>query len=130
MRFLGLAVGMLVILGGAICVVAPETLLSLVRPLVSTAGLYAIAAVRIALGLALMFAARESRAPRAIRVVGAIVISAGFATPFFGVERTRDVLNWGSGPGLMYLRLAACIAIALGGFLVYAFRSPAPTAAK
>jgi hypothetical protein len=126
MRLLGLVVGVLVILGSAIGFVGPDVLLSLGRSLITPGGLYAIAALRIALGLILVLAARGSRAPRAVRVLGLIVIVAGLTTPWFGVARARAVLDWWAGAGLPFMRLAFGVAMAVGGFLVYAFRSPAP----
>ena len=130
MRLLGLVIGVLVILAGAIGLAAPDVLLSLGRSVLTPGGLYAIAALRIALGLFFVLAARASRAPRILRVLGVIVIIAGLATPWFGVARTRAILDWWAGAGLPFMRLAVCVAMAIGGFLVYAFRSPAPAPGK
>ena len=51
MRLLGLVIGALVILGSAISFAAPDLRLSLERSVMTPAGLYAIAALRIAIGL-------------------------------------------------------------------------------
>jgi hypothetical protein len=124
MRRLGLVIGALVILGSAISFAAPDLRLSLERSVMTQAGLYAIAALRIAIGLVFVLAAPASRAPRTLRVLGLIVIIAGLATPWFGVARALAVLNWlalaSTGPLLM--RLDAGVAMAIGGFLVYVFR--------
>lgn len=124
MRWLGLALGALVILVGAIGFAAPDLRLSLLRLLMTPAGLYAITAVRIAAGLVLVFLAPASRAPRTLRVLGVLVIVAGLMTPWFGIARSRAVLSWFAGAPSM-MRLDAVVAIAAGGFLVYAFRTPA-----
>jgi hypothetical protein len=115
-------------LGGSICFAAPHVLLSLGRSVMTPGGLYAIAALRVALGLSFVLAARASRAPRTLRVLGIIVIIAGLTTPWFGVARARLVLDWLAGAGFM--RLAAGVAMAIGGFLVYVFRSPSPAPTK
>jgi hypothetical protein len=122
MRLLGLVIGALVILGSAISVAAPDLRLSLERLVITPAGLYAIAALRIAIGLVFVLAAPASRAPRTLRVLGLIVIIAGLTTPWFGVARARAVLNWLASAGLM--RVAAGVGMAIGGFLVYVFRAP------
>jgi len=122
MRLLGLVIGALVILGSAISFAAPDLRLSLERLVITPAGLYAIAALRIAIGLVFVLAAPASRAPRTLRVLGLIVIIAGLTTPWFGVARARAVLNWLASAGLM--RLAAGVGMAIGGFLVYVFRAP------
>lgn len=126
MRLLGLVIGVLVMLGGAIGVAAPDLLLSLGPSVITPAGLYAIAALRIAAGLVFVLGAPASRAPRTLRLLGILVIIAGLATPWFGVARARAVLGWWVSVGPSFRRLAASVAIAIGGFLVYAFRPRAP----
>ena len=124
MRLLGLVIGALAILASAISFAVPDLRLSLERSAMTPTGLYAIAALRIAIGLVLVFAATASRAPRAVRVLGLIVIIAGLTTPWFGVARARAVLNWLESAGPLLMRLDAVVGMALGGFLVYVFRTP------
>jgi hypothetical protein len=121
MRLVGLAIGALVILASAMSIAAPDLRLALERSVMTPAGLYAIAAVRIAIGLVFVLAAPASRAPRTLRVLGLIVIIAGLATPWFGVARARAALNWFESAGPWLMRLAAGVGMALGGFLVYVF---------
>jgi len=123
MRLLGLVIGAVVILGSAISFAAPDLRLSLERSVITPAGLYAIAALRIAIGLVFVLAAPASRAPRTLRVLGLIVIIAGLTTPWFGVARARVVLNWLASAGPL-MRLDAGVGMAIGGFLVYVFRTP------
>jgi hypothetical protein len=85
-----------------------------------------MAALRIALGLVFVLAAPASRAPRTLRVLGVIVIIAGLTTPSFGVARARAGLAWSASAPPSFIRLAAGVGIATGGFLVYVFRAPAP----
>jgi len=124
MRLLGLVIGALVILASAISFAAPDLRLSLERSVITPAGLYAIAALRIALGLVFVLAAPASRAPRTLRVLSLIVIIAGLSTPWFGVARARAVLNWLASAGPLLKRLDAVVGMAIGGFLVYVFRTP------
>jgi hypothetical protein len=124
MRLLGLVIGVLVILASAISFATPELRLSLERSVMTPAGLYAIAAMRIAIGLVLVLAAPASRAPRTLRVLGLIVIIAGLSTPWFGVARARAVLDWLTSAGPLLIRLDAGVGMALGGLLVYACRTP------
>ena len=124
MRLLGLVIGALVILGSAISFAVPDLKLSLERSAMTPTGLYAIAVLRIAIGLVFVFAAPVSRAPRTLRVLGLIVIIAGLMTPWFGVARSRAVLNWLASAGPWLMRLDAGVGMAVGGFLVYVFRTP------
>jgi len=124
LRWLGLVIGALVILASAISFAAPELRLLLERSVMTPAGLYAIAALRIAIGLVFVLAAPASRAPRTLCVLGLIVISAGLSTPWFGVARARAVVNWLASAEPLLLRLDAVVGMAIGGFLVYVFRTP------
>jgi hypothetical protein len=124
MRWLGLVIGALVILASAISFAAPDLRLSLERSVTTPAGLYAIAALRIAIGLVFVLGATASRAPRTLRVLGLIVIIAGLSTPWFGVTRARAVVNWFASAEPLLMRLDAVVGMAMGGFLVYVFRMP------
>jgi len=125
MRLLGLVIGALVILASAISFAAPDLRLSLEGSVMTPAGLYAIAAFRIAIGLVFVLTATASGAPRTLRVLGLIVIIAGLTTPWFGVTRSLAVMNWLASAGPLLMRLDAGVGMALGGFLVYVFRTPA-----
>ena len=124
MRLLGLVIGALVILASAISFAVPDLRLSLERSVLTPPGLCAIAALRIAIGVVLVFGAPASRAPRTLRVLGLIIIIAGLSTPWFGVARARTVVNWLASAGPLLMRLDAFVGMALGGFLVYVFRTP------
>ena len=124
MRLPALVIGVLVLLVGAIGVAAPDVFLSVGRSVITPGGLYAIAALRIALGLVFLLAAPASRAPRTLRVLGVLVIIAGLTTPWFGVARSLAVLDWWASVGPSLRRLEAGVAVALGGLLVYVFRPP------
>ena len=88
------------------------------------AGRYAIAALRIAIGLVFVLIAPASPATRTLRVLGLIVIIAGLSTTWFGVARARAALNWLASAGPLLMRLDAGVGMAFGGFLVYVFRTP------
>lgn len=124
MRLLGLVIGALVIAGSVISCAAPDLRLALERSVITPGGLDVIAGLRIAIGLVFVIAAPASRAPRTLRVLGVIVIIAGLMTPWFGVARSRAVLDWLASAGPLLIRLDAAVGMALGGFLVYVFRTP------
>ena len=124
MRWLGLAIGALVILVSALSFAVPDLRLALEESVLTPTGLYAITFLRIAIGLIFVFAAPASRAPRTLRVLGLVVIIAGLMTPWFGVTRAQAILNWVASAGPLLMRLDACVGMAMGGFLVYVFRAP------
>ena len=125
MRLLGLVIGALVVLASAISFAVPDLRLSLESSLMTPAGLDAIAAFRIVMGIVFVVVAPASRAPRTIRVLALIVIIAGLTTPWFGVARAQTIVNWLASAGPIMMRLDAGVGMALGGFLVHVFRTPA-----
>jgi hypothetical protein len=105
---------------GLIGLVAPSLLLDFGRSLLTESGLYAVAAVRVVIGLLLVFAARNSRMPQTLRVLGSVIIIAGVLTPLFGVTRSAAMFYWLSLQGTTFVRVIAVVAIAIGAFVVYA----------
>jgi len=120
MRALAVSVALFVMVVGAAGIVTPDSLLTVGRNILTPTGLYVIAALRVGIGLLLMTVAGSSRAPRTLRVVGAFVIVAGLATPLFGVERSRAILEWEAARGTALVRVGAALMVAIGGFIAYA----------
>ena len=61
-----------------------------------------------------------SRVPRTLRGFGAFVVVAGLATPFFGLERTRAILDWLATQGTALIRVGAVLALAIGASIAFA----------
>jgi hypothetical protein len=120
MRIAALLVALFVVVVGVVGILTPDSLMTIGRYVVTPVGLYAVAALRVAIGLVLMLVAPISRVPRTLRVVGAVVLVAGLATLFVGVERTRAILDWESTQGTALIRVGAGLALAIGGFLAFA----------
>jgi hypothetical protein len=120
MRYLALLVAVFIVIVGVTGVFAPDTLLAIGQYAATPAGLYAIAAIRVAIAIVLIMVAPHSRSPRLLRALGAVVLVAGLVTPLFGVERTRAILEWESTQGTALIRVGAVLALALGGFLAFA----------
>jgi len=119
MTLVALLLSLFVALVGALGVVSPAALLGLVRRFQTSRGLYFAAALRVVLGVALFFAAPTSRAPGLLRLLSVIIIVAGLATPFFGLDRFRRLLDWWSARGPAFIRAWAGFAFAFGLWLVY-----------
>jgi hypothetical protein len=73
MRPLALILAFFIMCVGVTGIFMPETLLSVRRYVVTPNGLYAVAALRVGIGLVLMSVARVSRAPKTLRTLGAVV---------------------------------------------------------
>ena len=122
MNFIAFILSLFVAALAALGMVSPMRLLNIVRHFQSPAGIYAAAALRIILGLALFFAAPTSRAPGIVRIVGIITLVVGLITPLFGLERFRRLLHWWSARGPAFMRIWAGFALAFGLLLAYAVK--------
>ena len=120
MRVLTLFVALFIMVVGLVGVFTPDSLITVGRYVVTPIGLYVIAAVRVGVGLLLILVARISRAPRTLRVFGAVVLVAGLATPLFGVERARAILDWEATQGTALVRVIAGLLFVIGGSIAFA----------
>jgi hypothetical protein len=105
---------------GALGVLSPARLLAFARQFETTAGLYAAAAFRVVMGVALILAAPTSRAPGIIRILGVAVLVAGLLTPAVGLERARRIILWWSQRGPAFMRAWAGAALLFGLLTAYA----------
>jgi len=128
-KVLAIAIGLALGVIGLVGVVAPSIILDIGRSLLAPAALYAVAALRIGIGVVLVRAASASHVPTALRIVGIVVILAGVLTLFLGVEHSRAILDWWSNRGTTFMRVCLIGPMVVGLFIVYALTSPRRAAA-
>lgn len=133
MRILAFVAGLCISAVGAVGILAPSAGVWLAQQFVvaGAVGFYVIATVRIAFGLTLVSVAHASRAPRALRALGYVIVALGVMAALmglFGVEPGRDAIErWTQQPSAV-LRLTAVVILGLGGAVAWAC-APAPRAA-
>ena len=121
MRLLAILIGLFIVALGILGMAAPTVLLDTTEFALTQVGLYVAAALRVAFGIVLIAAAPVSRLPRTVRILGILFIVAGVITPFVGVERAREIVDWWTVQGPIFMRAWAAIAVVLGVFIIYAF---------
>ena len=127
MRSAALLVALLGGVVGIVGLVSPESGTAVRRLYFATPlGLYAAAAVRVAMGLVVILSASASRAPKTLRVLGGVVCLQGLAATLFGPDRARAILEWESMQGAAVLRAGAAVAIAGWGFIAFAVTGHRP----
>ena len=120
---LAFVVGLCIVTVGCVGILAPSGLVWIAQHSVTSGVFYLIATVRAAFGLVLISAASVSRAPKAVRVLGYVILIAGIMTALTGllaIGRARDIIDWWSQLGLGVVRLTGVLVLALGGFIAYA----------
>jgi hypothetical protein len=122
-----LLVALITIIVGIAGLVSPDSVTTVRRLYFATPlGLYAATAVRVAMGIVLILCAPASRAPKILRVLGAVMCLQGLAATISGPERARTILGWESIQGPAVLRAGAAVALVTGGFLGFAVTSDGP----
>jgi len=90
-------------------------------------GTYTAAAVRLAMGLVVILGAARSRAPKTLRVLGAMMCMQGLSAALLGPEHARTVLEWETvRPAL--LRAGGIVALVCGAFMAFALTGRRPAA--
>lgn len=108
---------------GAVGILAPSGLVWIAQHFVTPGPFYIIAMVRVAFGLVLISVAAASRAPKALRVVGYVIVIAGIATALMGllaIGRARTGIEWWLQEGSGVVRLTGVLVLAFGAFVAYA----------
>jgi membrane-bound ClpP family serine protease len=108
---------------GVVGVVAPGRLLDLVARAQSWLGIGVIAAIRLLLGVVLLFAAPESHAPRYLQILGVVSLVSGAVTPFAGVRTFAGVLAWWRRRSPWAIRLWSAFIVCFGLSFVWAVTS-------
>jgi hypothetical protein len=120
-----LLVALFTIVVGIVGLVSPDSVTTIRRLYFATpVRLYAAASLRVAMGLVLILGAPSSRAPKTLRVLGAVVCMQGLAAALFGPDRARAILEWEAMQGTALLRAGAMVALASGGFVAFAVTKP------
>jgi hypothetical protein len=121
MRIAALLVAVFTIVVGVGGLISPESGTAIRRLYFATpARLYAAAALRIGMGIVVILSATRSRAPKMLRVLGAIMCMQGLSATLLGPDHARAVLEWETSQGPAVLRVGAAVALAAGSFMVFA----------
>jgi hypothetical protein len=120
MRMAALLVALFTVVISVVGLVSPDSVTSVRRHNFATpTGTYTAGAVRLAMGLVVILAATASRAPKTLRLLGALMCMQGLSATILGPEHARTILEWETmRPAL--LRAGAIVALASGVFMVFA----------
>jgi hypothetical protein len=121
MKTAALLVALFTIVVGIVGLVSPEYG-TLVRRqyFASPATLYPAVALRLIMGLVVILAAGASRAPKIMRVLGGVMCLQALTASVLGPDHAREVMEWETIQGSAVLRIGAAVALAAGGFMLFA----------
>jgi hypothetical protein len=79
---------------GVLVIVSPARANDLTRLFADKTGLWVATAIRAVLGLGLLAAAEDSKAPALLRILGAVILIVAIAMPLLGLDRHRRMIDW------------------------------------
>ncbi len=121
MIYIILLFGVLMSLGGAVLIIRPEFIFSILTKYGDSLSLQIFAViVRILFGVALVIGASESKYPIVLQIFGWLLISAALVIGGIGRERFKKVVKWSVKLPTLIYRLASVLSILFGCFLIYA----------
>ena len=129
LRIAGLLVAACIIVIGIVGIASPDLLTAIRRQYFATpVGLYSASALRVAMGILVILVASMSRAPKTLRVLGAVMCIQALSATLLGPEHARAILEWEAMQGSAALRVGAAGALAAGSFVAFAVtgRRPSP----
>jgi uncharacterized protein YjeT (DUF2065 family) len=127
MTFAAPFIGLLIVVQGLVGLAAPEFFARLIGEIQTPPIIYAAAFVRVLIGAILLRAARTSRAPKLLMLLGILIVIGGALTPVFGVQFGQLILGWWS-QSTAIVRYFGVAAVAIGSFILYSTaRRPSAT---
>ncbi|HUE41299.1 MAG TPA: hypothetical protein VMO75_05160 [Chthoniobacterales bacterium] len=104
---------------GVVIIFRPTLARDLARLFVDKTGMWVATAIRAVLGLGLLAAASDSKAPMALRILGLLVLIVAIAMPILGLERHRQMIDWWLARPRMVEMLCGATAFVFGVGLIY-----------
>ncbi|HSV26654.1 MAG TPA: hypothetical protein VLH60_02070 [Sedimentisphaerales bacterium] len=108
------------IAGGIVIAVWPNTLKRICSFLSPGKRLYGIAAIRITIGIILLLAAQGDAAWWILSVLGVIILLAGITQLIMKLERQKAIMNWMAGRSEVTRRLFGIAVILIGWLMLVA----------
>jgi hypothetical protein len=108
---------------GIVAAIVPKLFLDQLVVLDLPSRLWALVAIRVAIGVAIWSVAPEAGHPTVFRAFGGITIAAGLALPVVGRERIARALDWWLARPTAFLRAWGAVAAAFALFLLWSLHA-------
>jgi hypothetical protein len=104
---------------GLVVIFAPGRANDLTRLFADKTGLWVATAIRAVLGLGLLAAAEDSKAPALLRILGLIILVVAIAMPLLGLDRHRRMIDWWLARDRRIQIICGAASFVLGVVLIY-----------
>jgi len=114
--------GALTLLAGIVIVINPEVIFGFLRNNLGKLVLHILAVVvRLVIGALLIDQSSVSKFPFVIEIIGWLSIVAAIIMAVMGRRNFNRLMSWALSLSKPYGRVGGILAVAFGGFLIYAF---------
>ena len=104
---------------GVLVIVSPARANDLTRLFADKTGLWVATAIRAVLGLGLLAAAGDSKAPMVLRILGLIILIIAIVVPILSLDRHRRMIDWWLARDRKIQIICGAAAFVLGVVLIY-----------
>lgn len=104
---------------GVLVIISPARANDLTRLFADQTGLWVAAAIRAVLGLGLLAAAGDSKAPGLLRILGGLILIVAIAMPLLGLDRHRRMIDWWLARDRKVQIICGAASFVLGVALIY-----------
>ena len=104
---------------GVVLIFKPALAHDLTRLLSDKTGMWIATAIRVVLGLGLLAAAAESKAPMLLRILGLLILIVAIVVPILGLDRHRRMIDWWLARPRTVQMLCGAVAFVVGVGLIY-----------
>ena len=116
---LALAVALFVFVMGAWGVFAPGSIFAFISGWSSKTGFWLAVLLRLCFGLALWFAAPDTKLPIFLRALGALAIVSAALLPLIGYDRFKRFIEWWTQRSELAMRAWSLLALGIGGVVLW-----------
>ena len=116
---LALILSALIAAMGVLVIVSPARSNELTRLFADKTRLWVATAIRAVLGLGLVAAAEDSKAPLLLRILGLIILVVAIAMPLLGLDRHRRMIDWWLARDRRIQIICEAASFVLGVVLIY-----------
>jgi hypothetical protein len=112
-------VGMILVAIGIVFLISPNRIRQWIVFCQKGRKPYMMGLLRILIGVIFLLAASQSRIVWVIVTIGILALLGGITIFILGLERFKSMLRWWQGRSLLFIRLIALLAIAIGVLILY-----------
>ena len=112
-------VGIVIIIAAIVYLLKPDVMKWLMEFFKKGKRIYFAGLIRLVLAVVFLLGARECDITWVIAAFGILFLISGLLVFMLGLERLKSIIGWYQKQSVLFLRVIALIALAIGGVIIY-----------